>query len=53
MTLDQAAAVILSLIDAQKGYGDSPSTPERIINLREVIKNLDAAMEDALSNLPE
>jgi len=48
MSLEEAGAVMLSLIDSQKGYTNGFSIPDRIFNLREVITNLDAAMEDAL-----
>ena len=50
MSLEEAGVVLLALVDAQKGYTDGPAIPERIFNLREVITNLDAAMEDAVSN---
>jgi len=50
MSLEEAGIVLLSLIDSQKGYTDGPAIPERIFNLREVITNLDAAMEDAVNN---
>ncbi len=49
MTLEESGVVLLALIDAQKGYTDGPSIPDRISNLRGVIANLDAAMEDAVS----
>ena len=48
MSLDEAAVVLMSLVDAQKGYTDGPSIPDRIFNIREVITNLDSAMEDAV-----
>lgn len=48
MSLEEAGAVILALVDAQKGYTDGPSIPDRIFNLREVITNLDAAMEESV-----
>lgn len=48
MSLEEAGVVLMSLVDAQKGYTDGPSIPDRIFNLREVITNLDAAMEDAV-----
>ena len=50
MSLEEAGAVILALVDSQKGYTDGPSIPDRIFNLREVITNLDAAMEDAVKS---
>jgi len=50
MSLEEAGVVLLALVEAQKGYTDGPAIPERIFNLREVITNLDAAMEDAVSN---
>ena len=50
MSLEEAGAVMLSLIDSQKGYTDGPSIPDRIFNLREVITNLDTAMEDAVKS---
>lgn len=53
MTLEQAAAVLLALVDAQKGYGEGPTTPERIVGIREVISNLDKSMEEATSNSAE
>ena len=48
MSLDEAAVVLMALVDGQKGYTDGPSIPDRIFNIREVITNLDAAMEDAV-----
>ena len=50
MSLEEAAIVLMSLVDAQKGYTDGPSIPDRIFNLREVIANLDIAMEDAVKS---
>ena len=49
MSLEEAGTVLMSLVDAQKDYTDGPAIPERIFNLREVIANLDAAMEDAVT----
>lgn len=48
MSLEKAGVVLMALVDAQKGYTDGPAIPERIFNLREVIVNLDAAIEDAV-----
>jgi len=48
MSLEEAGVVLMSLVDAQKGYTDGPSIPDRIFHIREVITNLDAAMEDAV-----
>ena len=48
MSLEEAGIVLMSLIDCQKGYTNGPAIRERIFNLREVITNLDAAMEDAV-----
>lgn len=48
MSLEEAAIVLMSLVDAQKGYTNGHAIPERIFNLREVITNLDAAMEDVV-----
>lgn len=48
MSLEEAAVVLMALVDSQKGYTDGPAIPERIFNLREVIVNLDSAMEDAV-----
>lgn len=50
MSLEESAIVLMSLVDAQKGYTDGPSIPDRIFNLREVIANLDIAMEDAVKS---
>ena len=50
MSLEEAGVVLMSLVDAQKGYTDGPAIPERIFNLREVITNLDASMEEAVKN---
>ena len=50
MTLEESGFVLLALVDAQKGYTDGPAIPERIFNLREVITNLDEAMENYISN---
>ena len=49
MSLEEAGVVLMSLVDAQKDYTNGPSIPERIFNLREVIVNLDSAMEDAVN----
>lgn len=49
MSLEEAGIVLMSLVDAQKGYTDGPAIPDRIFNLREVIVNLDSAMEDAVT----
>jgi hypothetical protein len=48
MSLEEAAVVLMALVDSQKGYTDGPAIPERIFNLREVIVNLDSAMEDVV-----
>ena len=48
MSLDEAAVVLMALVDSQKGYTDGPSIPDRIFNIRQVITNLDSAMEDAV-----
>lgn len=48
MSLEEAAVVLMALVDCQKGYTDGPSIPDRIFNIREVITNLDSAMEDAV-----
>lgn len=48
MSLEEAGVVLMALVDSQKGYTDGPAIPERIFNLREVIVNLDSAMEDAV-----
>ena len=45
MTLEEASAVMLALYDAQKGYANGPTTPERVFNLREIMTNLDDSME--------
>jgi hypothetical protein len=50
MTLEEASSVILALIEAQKGYTDGPAIPERILNLRQIITNLDKSMEDCVNN---
>ena len=48
MSLEEAGVVLMALVDCQKGYTDGPSIPDRIFNIREVITNLDTAMEDAV-----
>jgi hypothetical protein len=50
MTLEEASAVLLALIDDQKGYTDGPAIPNRILNLRKVIVNLDESMENCVNN---
>lgn len=49
MSIEESAIVLMALVDAQKGYTDGPAIPERIFNLREVIANLDSAMEDVVN----
>ena len=53
MSFEESAAVMLALIESQKNYTNGPAIPERIISLREVIQNLDTAMEDAISSKAE
>jgi len=48
MSLKESAVVLEALVESQKGYTDGPSIPDRIFHIREVITNLDAAMEDAV-----
>lgn len=48
MSLEEAGVVLMALVDAQKDYTEGIAIPDRIFNLREVIVNLDAAMEDAV-----
>lgn len=50
MTLEEAGVVLLALVDAQKGYTNGNSIPERILHLREVITNLDESMENCVNN---
>jgi len=48
MSLQEAAVVLGALVESQKGYTGGPSIPDRIFHIREVITNLDAAMEDSV-----
>jgi len=50
MSLQEAAVVLGALVESQKGYTDGPSIPDRIFHIREVITNLDAAMEDSVKS---
>jgi len=43
-----AAAVRQVLFDSQKEYTNGPSAPERILNLRQVISDLDDEIHNAL-----
>lgn len=40
LTPEQANAVMLSLIESQEGYTFGSAIPQRIVNLRDVIVNL-------------
>ena len=44
MDVRAAAAVRQVLFDSQKGYTVGPACPERIVELREVIADLDEAI---------
>ena len=44
----QAAVVRQVLFEAQKGYAYGPSTPERVFEIREVVTDLDDAIEETL-----
>ena len=48
MGVRSAAAVRQVLFDSQKGYTSGPSTPERVFEIREVITDLDDAIEQAI-----
>ena len=44
----QAAVVRQVLFEAQKGYTYGPNAPERVFEIREVVTDLDDAIEEAL-----
>ena len=50
MTFEESSEVLMALIDAQKGYSEGPTEPKRISNIREVLLNLDEAMETYIAN---
>jgi hypothetical protein len=50
MTFEESSEVLMALIDAQKGYAEGPTEPKRISNIREVLLNLDEAMENYIVN---
>ena len=50
MSTYQAAAVRQVLFDAQKGYTYGDACPERVFEIREVITDLDDAIETALQD---
>ena len=49
MSVYQAAAVREALFTDTKVYTYGPACPERVFEIREVITDLDAAIEDALA----
>lgn len=50
MDIRSAAAVRQVLFEAQKGYSVGFDAPERIVELREVILNIDDEIEKKLNN---
>lgn len=50
MTFEESSEVLMALIDAQKGYAEGHTEPKRISNIREVLLNLDEAMENYIAN---
>jgi hypothetical protein len=44
----QAAVVRQVLFESQKGYAYGPNAPERVFEIREVVTDLDDAIEEAL-----
>jgi len=46
----QAAVVRQVLFEAQKGYSYGPTAPERVFEIREVVTDLDDAIEEALKD---
>ena len=50
MSFEESSDVLMSLIDAQRGYAEGPTEPKRISNIREVLLNLDEAMENYISS---
>ena len=49
MSVYQAAAVRQVLFESQKGYTNSPACPERVLEIRQVITDLD----DSISSVVE
>ncbi len=50
MTFEESSDVLMALIASQQGYADGPTEPKRISNIREVLLNLDEAMENYIAN---
>jgi len=50
MSFEESSDVLMVLIDAQKGYAEGPTEPKRISNIREVLLNLDEAMENYIGS---
>jgi|DEB0MinimDraft_6_1074348.scaffolds.fasta_scaffold01204_3 hypothetical protein len=50
MSFEESSDVLMVLIDAQKGYAKGPTEPKRISNIREVLLNLDEAMENYIGS---
>jgi len=50
MTFEESSDVLMALIESQKGYAEGPTEPQRISNIREVLLNLDEAMENYISS---
>ena len=46
----QAAVVRQVLFEAQKGYAYGSTAPERVFEIREVVTDLDDAIEEALKD---
>ena len=50
MTFEESSDVLMALIASQKGYAEGHTEPKRISNIREVLLNLDEAMENYIAN---
>jgi hypothetical protein len=50
MTFEESSDVLMALIASQQGYAEGSTEPKRISNIREVLLNLDEAMENYIAN---
>ena len=48
MPIRSAAAVRQALFESQKGYTDGPACPERVLEIRQVISDLDSAISSVV-----
>lgn len=53
LTQEQAVAALLSLAREIEGYTEGPTAPQRVVLIREVLAQLDAALDEVVTQEEE